>query len=148
MSDSNLFQTTKNAPEKMPVSVIQDIKNLICPAPMKPVTANTRIVQINKEIQKQADAIALLEKHVVELEKRYQIQFSVGQVNMYNENAIDQTPILDISGNIPNVALNFAIPPGKSGLVGPPGKQGKSGNRGVSGNSGGKGPNGYWGNRG
>ena len=93
MSDSNLFQTTTNAPEKMPVSVIQDIKNLICPAPMKPITANTRLVQINKEIQQQADAIALLEKHVVQLEQRYQIQFSVGQVNMYNENAINQTPI-------------------------------------------------------
>ena len=90
MSDSNLFQTTTNAPEKMPVSVIQDIKNLICPAPMKPITANTRLVQINKEIQQQADAIALLEKHVVQLEQRYQIQFSVGQVNMYNENAINQ----------------------------------------------------------
>jgi len=149
MSDlSNLYQTTKNAPEDMPVYVIKEIKDAICPAPMNPSVANARVVSLNKEIQKQADAIALLEKHVVELEQRYQLQFSVGEVNVFTKNASNQQPILDISGNIPNILFNFAVPQPAAGLDGPPGNPGRVGNMGGSGLPGPSGKTGYWGNRG
>lgn len=149
MSDTNLFQTTTNAPEKMPVSVIQKIKGMICPAPLQPSQANARLNMINSEIQKQADMIELLEKYVSDLEQRYMLNFSIGSVGIYSGNdKYTKQPALDISGNIPNIVLNFAIPPAKQGITGPDGPDGPMGTPGFEGAQGQPGKTGYWGNRG
>ena len=148
MSNQNVFQNSNNAPEAMPVSVIQKIKSLICPPPMQPSTANARIVALNQEIQKQADEIELLEKMVVDLEQRYQLQFSIGQVSVFNSDIVNPTPTLNISGNIPNIALDFALIPPPPGIPGIPGRTGNQGKPGPMGQDGNIGKTGYWGNRG
>jgi len=149
MSDiQNVYQNSQNAPEAMPGSVIQEIKSLICPAPMQPSVANARIVALNAEIQKQADEIELLEKMVVGLEQRYQIQFSVGEVSVFNPDVVNPSPRLNISGNIPNISLDFAVIPPPSGIAGIPGRVGNQGKSGPAGPGGNIGKTGYWGNRG
>jgi hypothetical protein len=149
MSTKNLFQTSTNAPEKMPVSVIQDIKNMICPPPLQPSAANARLNQINSEIQKQADLIELLEKHVVGLEQRYMLNFTIGSVGLYSGgNKYTQHPTLGVAGNIPNIAFDFTIPQAKPGPAGPDGPPGRIGAYGTEGGKGIPGAQGYWGNRG
>ena len=135
-----LFQSDPSL-EKMPNSVIQQIKCKICPAPLGPEVANAQLTAINNTIQKQADLIELLENKVNALESFYKISF---QSNGSSSTA--NVPSLTVSGGLPNVLLNFNIKPPAQGPVGGAGMNGRAGSIGKPGPQGIQGPTGYWGN--
>ena len=124
------------------------LNRLRCPAPLQPSVANQQIQFLNQQIQAQSNAMQTLLSQIEDLESRYQIQFAVGNVNMYVSQANDVQSSLSITGSIPNPQLNFTLLPptqGRPGAQGPPGPQGPPG---FPGTVGGPGVQGYWGMQG
>ena len=135
-----LFQTDSSL-EKMPNSVIQQIKCKICPAPLGPEVANAQLTAINSTIQKQADIIELLETKVNALEKKYKINFQ-----MNTTSSTTDAPSLTVGGTLSNVLLDFRLNPPSQGPTGIAGSNGLRGAIGPMGPKGNLGPTGYWGN--
>jgi hypothetical protein len=135
-----LFQSDPSL-EKMPNSVIQQIKCKICPAPLGPEVANAQLTSINNTIQKQADIIELLENKVSLLEARYKIKIQMNKTIVTTDESS-----LTVGGTLSDVLLDFSLntplqgPIGNAGTNGLPGPIGKMGPKGI------QGPTGYWGN--
>jgi hypothetical protein len=126
----------------MPKSVIQQIKCKICPPPLGPEVANAQLVAVNDTIQQQANVIEQLEKHVIDLEKRYKINFTIGNV----KSGPNTKPGINVSGDLSNVVLDFTTNTPNQGAIGDKGPQGPPGLDGPSGIKGNSGYAGYWGN--
>ena len=135
-------------PKTMPASQIQRIKDLKCPPPIRPSKQSVKIKALNAEMQKQADEIAILEKQVEDLEKRYKISFSSdGNVPKFDLKSGD-VPRLELSGSVNNIILDFHLWQARAGIKGLPGAQGNQGEVGDSPLQGIQGPPGYYGVRG
>ena len=134
-------------PKEMPAKIVQRIKDLKCPAPIRPTQASAQINALNSEMQKQASAIELLEKQVADLEKRYKISFTCNNTPKYDLKG-DETPRIDMTGNLTNLVLDFHLWSSKKGIEGIHGDQGEQGDRGQNAYQGPGGVSGYYGVRG
>jgi len=113
--------------------------------PQLPAFTFQQIQNANDQIIPQKNRIADLAKQVADIERRYIIQFSVGNVNFYNSDSALQ-PSLEVTGNsVTTPVLNFTLVPPKPGRKGKQGNAGKQGNTGNTGNGGMAGFPGYWG---
>lgn len=78
--------------------------------------------------------------HYAKLQSMLPINWSVGTISTLSS---DQPPQISVSGNMPNLQLNFSVPNPKPGLKGPPGSLGEMGSTGENGQTGAKGLPGY-----
>jgi len=134
-------------PTETPPKIIQRIKDLKCPPPIKPSQVSGKVNGLNLAMQKQASEIELLEKQVDDLEKRYKISFSCENNPKYDLNSSD-IPRMDISGNLTNILLDFHLWQSRAGVQGIDGDQGEQGHRGENAAQGPPGIMGYYGVRG
>jgi hypothetical protein len=134
-------------PKEMPPQVIQRIKDLKCPPPIRASKFSARINVLNAEMQKQADEIKILENQIEDLEKRYKISFSCENNPKFDLQSRD-IPRIDLSGNLTNLILDFHIWQARAGIGGVQGDQGDQGKRGLNAEQGPPGIPGYYGIRG
>jgi len=116
-----------------------------CNPPMLSVIANQKITMIQNSIKKQAEDLQYLEKCVSEIESRYRIVFSIGEVSKYQDINKYIQPEITITGDIEKPVLNLKLLKPDVGSDGPPGPKGPDGPRGDPGTNGVLGKQGYWG---
>ena len=117
--------------------------------PLPPSFTYNQIQTVNAATQPQLNAINDLANQVTDIMNRYKIQFNIGSVQFYTNDATNVTPELTITGqSVTTPILNFTLIPPKQGLPGPTGNMGSDGNTGYSGVPGPQGIQGYWGQQG
>ena len=117
--------------------------------PLPPSFTFDQIQIATNATQLQSNVITDLANQVADIVNRYKIQFNIGTVQFYTENATDVTPELTITGqSVTTPILNFTLIPPKQGQRGSVGNIGSDGNTGYSGIPGTQGYNGYWGQQG
>lgn len=117
--------------------------------PLPPSFTFEQIQTATNATQPQANMIADLASQVADIMNRYKIQFNVGTVQFYTDNANDVTPELTITGqSVTTPILNFTLIPPKQGGTGPMGNMGSDGTSGYAGIPGTQGNQGYWGQQG
>jgi len=121
------------------------LKSIQCPAPLQPSAANPQIRYVNSQVQLQTNAMQSLLDQINDLEKRYMVQFAVGNVNVYTPNTLNAQASLSVTGAIPNPKLNFTLLSPNTGRQGASGPQGPHGSDGRPGAPGSQGVQGYWG---
>ena len=134
-------------PKEMPAKIVQRIKDLKCPPPIRPSQVSGRVNGLNSLMQDQANAIKILEEHVKDLEKRYKISFSCENTPKFDLQPSEH-PQIDMSGNLTNIILDFHLWQARAGIEGIPGDQGEQGIRGENSLPGPTGLIGYYGVRG
>jgi hypothetical protein len=112
---------------------------------MLSVIANQKITMIQNSIKKQAEDLQYLEKCVSDIESRYRIVFSIGEVSKYQDINRYIQPEITITGDIQKPILNLKLIKPDVGSDGPPGPKGPDGPRGDPGTNGVLGKQGYWG---
>jgi len=142
---------TKSAPPtEMPASEVQRIKDLKCPPPFRPSQANAKITALNNAIKAQMSAIQILEKQIIDLEKRYKITFTCDNAPTFFSTTQSEPVSSNVSltGTVTNVNISMQLIPAEDGIDGLPGDQGPQGQSGNSVLPGIAGSVGYYGMRG
>lgn len=135
-------------PSDMPEWEIFRIENEKCPPPMLPIAANQKIMMIKNASVRQKKQVDYLEQYIADIESRYKIFFSIGQVSRYNDTAQVVKPTINITGTVQHPTIQFNILGPAQGENGPNGKRGPDGPRGDPGTTGIVGKTGFWGNKG
>lgn len=129
-------------------SVIQRLRNLKCPPPLSANNVSVSVLSLNDSIQLQVEQIEMLERQIVDLERRYKIKFSCDPYPIFDISS-NGTPYIDKTGSLTQVNLGIHIwdaTNGRQGMSGNPGLQGNQSN--VVSNPGSKGNVGFYGMRG
>lgn len=134
-------------PTEMPPQIVQRIKDLKCPPPIRPSQMSAEINALNAAMKAQDDAIKLLEDQVDNLEDRYKISFTAEKSPKFDLKPTE-LPRIDINGTLTNIILDFHLWNAQAGIEGLPGEQGIQGDRGVDALQGPTGISGYYGVRG
>jgi len=135
-------------PKEMPAKIVQRIKDLKCPPPLRPSQVKGKIQRLDNMMQAQVEAIKILEDHVNDLEGRYKISFSCETTPKFDLQPSEH-PRIDKSGNLTSgIILDFHLWQARAGIEGIPGDQGEQGIRGENSLPGPTGIIGYYGVRG
>ena len=117
--------------------------------PLPPSFTFEQIQTATNATSQHSNVMADLADQVADIVKRYKIQFNIGSVQFYTDDASNVTPELTVTGqSVTTPILNFTLIPPKQGGTGSVGNIGNDGNSGYSGIPGTQGYPGYWGQQG
>lgn len=127
----------------IPVYIQSEIQGNSCTPLIDPSFNQNQLDILNQTLQTQKNTLANLEADIAKIRERYPIQFSVGTVSV--NSTPGASPQIVLSGQIPNIVMDFTILSALDGDPGTTGEVGIGGKKGDPGLPGPKGLDGYWG---